>query len=360
MRALLERIGFRVFYGADLGRDDMDRLTIAFSRAARRAQVAFAFYAGHGVQVDGTNYLIPVDALIEDEADLRQMFRLDDMIRDAARRRALGVVAVDACRDNPFAGEHGGTTDCRSDAVRSWASTRQRLRRAAGSAAPHAGRLRDVRQRAPPRTDSAATAPSPRRMLQETSTEPRDVRIVFGEVVDDVVSATHNQQRPNNWDSLGGSRCSLVRPEVGGAGPGEPSSCPLSGAAIQRSLVRLGLLASAEGGDAFGDAPCARAISSFQRRPRRSRDRVPDRADEMVALHSEARSRRAPSRCRSSISDDVPERAWETQPDRTAMLAHGQGRTILLSSRQTACRRACRYAVCWYRKAADAGDVTRR
>ena len=102
MRALLERIGFQVFFGTDLGRNDMDKLTIGFSRAAHRAKVAFAFYAGHGVQVDGTNYLIPVDAMIEDEANLRQMFRLDDMILDAAGAQQLGVVAVDACRDNLF------------------------------------------------------------------------------------------------------------------------------------------------------------------------------------------------------------------------------------------------------------------
>src|SRR3954454_12426156 len=102
MKALLERMGFSVFFGKDLGRDDLEDLTGDFSEAARKAKIAFTFYAGHGVQVDGVNYLIPVDAKIDNVSKLRKMFRLDTLIGDASGAGQLGVVVVDACRDNPF------------------------------------------------------------------------------------------------------------------------------------------------------------------------------------------------------------------------------------------------------------------
>ena len=102
LRALFTRMGFTVFDGTDLGRDAMEDLMIRFAKEASKAEVALAFYAGHGIQVEGSNYLIPVDADIKDEFDLRRLIRLDDMVRDAGRADRLGLVMVDACRDNPF------------------------------------------------------------------------------------------------------------------------------------------------------------------------------------------------------------------------------------------------------------------
>ena len=98
-------MGFQVFDGLDLKRTAMEDVMVRFARAASKAKVALAYYAGHGVRVDGANYLIPVDAVIQDDADLIRQIRLDDMIRDTARADRLAVVVVDACRDNPFVGE---------------------------------------------------------------------------------------------------------------------------------------------------------------------------------------------------------------------------------------------------------------
>ena len=102
MAALLRRLGFQVTAGLDLTDAAMEGRVRAFSRQARAAKVALFFYAGHGMQVDGVNYLVPVDAQLADEADLP----FDALPLDLVLKRMGGgtnLVFLDACRDNPFA-----------------------------------------------------------------------------------------------------------------------------------------------------------------------------------------------------------------------------------------------------------------
>ena len=102
MAALLRRLGFQVTAGLDLTDAAMEDRVRAFSRQARAAKVALFFYAGHGMQVDGVNYLVPVDAQLADEADLP----FETVALDLVLKRMGGgtnLVFLDACRDNPFA-----------------------------------------------------------------------------------------------------------------------------------------------------------------------------------------------------------------------------------------------------------------
>jgi hypothetical protein len=96
--AVLERLGFRVLKGTDLERDAMVDLVEEFARAASEADVALAYFAGHGLQVRDVNYLIPVDGRVQDEFGLRRLVRLDELIEDTGRARKLALVVVDACR----------------------------------------------------------------------------------------------------------------------------------------------------------------------------------------------------------------------------------------------------------------------
>ena len=101
MALALEPLGFDVVIkGTDLTeREFADKLR-EFARAAHGADVTLLFYAGHGVQVDGENYLIPVDAEIRDELDLqRRTFKLTTFLNEMRGRTNL--VFLDACRDNP-------------------------------------------------------------------------------------------------------------------------------------------------------------------------------------------------------------------------------------------------------------------
>ncbi|WP_179734234.1 MULTISPECIES: caspase family protein [unclassified Bradyrhizobium] len=101
--ASLKRSGFEVIQGIDLRQADMQDLTIRFARAASRADVAIFYYSGHAMQYNGVNYLMPVDATLTDEADLKRFVRVDDIVNDLQQAKNLRILVLDSCRDNPLA-----------------------------------------------------------------------------------------------------------------------------------------------------------------------------------------------------------------------------------------------------------------
>jgi Caspase domain len=101
--AALKRSGFETILGVDLDKAGMEEIAIKFARAARGADVAMFYYSGHGMQFGGTNYLVPVDATLTDEADLRRLTKVDDIVADLQQAKSLRILVLDACRDNPLA-----------------------------------------------------------------------------------------------------------------------------------------------------------------------------------------------------------------------------------------------------------------
>jgi formylglycine-generating enzyme required for sulfatase activity len=101
----LKRLGFETIVGLDLNKDGMEEKSIAFARAARDADVALVYYSGHAMQFGGFNYLMPVDAALHDEADLRRLTRVDEIVADLKQAKNLRILVLDACRDNPLADE---------------------------------------------------------------------------------------------------------------------------------------------------------------------------------------------------------------------------------------------------------------
>jgi uncharacterized caspase-like protein len=102
--AALKRIGFSVVEGYDLGFTAMAERLKSFGRVADKASVALVYYAGHGLQMQGTNYFLPVDAKVQRERDLAyDAISLDMILREAEAAHDLRIVILDACRDNPFA-----------------------------------------------------------------------------------------------------------------------------------------------------------------------------------------------------------------------------------------------------------------
>jgi Caspase domain/VHL beta domain len=101
--AALKRSGFETILRVDLDKAGMDEAAIAFSRAARAADVAVFYYSGHAMQFAGVNYLMPVDARLNDEADFRRMARVDDIVADLQQAKNLRILVLDSCRDNPLA-----------------------------------------------------------------------------------------------------------------------------------------------------------------------------------------------------------------------------------------------------------------
>jgi hypothetical protein len=101
--AALRGAGFDVITGLDLDKNGMDDAAIRFARAARDADVAMFYYSGHAMQFASFNYLMPVDANLTDEADLRRMTRVDEIVADLQQAKNLRILVLDACRDNPLA-----------------------------------------------------------------------------------------------------------------------------------------------------------------------------------------------------------------------------------------------------------------
>jgi len=102
MAASLKKLGFDVELKLDASKADIDGMLRRFSGKAEKATVAALFYAGHGIQVGGSNYLVPIDANPRNERDLkRDMVKMDDVIDDMGDAR-VKLVFFDACRDNPL------------------------------------------------------------------------------------------------------------------------------------------------------------------------------------------------------------------------------------------------------------------
>jgi tetratricopeptide (TPR) repeat protein len=99
----LTEIGFAVTEGIDLDRVAMQKMTRDFLREAARAQVALVYYAGHGVQIGGRNYLVPVDAQLKAGHDITEtMIDMDTIMAGLDDQIRTNILILDACRDNPL------------------------------------------------------------------------------------------------------------------------------------------------------------------------------------------------------------------------------------------------------------------
>jgi hypothetical protein len=105
MAAALDKAGFKVVLGLDLDKRAFDRTIRDFARILSDADAAVLFYAGHGLQVAGRNYLVPIDAKLESERDLDfEAVPLEFLLRqmEIDREGRTNIVFLDACRDNPL------------------------------------------------------------------------------------------------------------------------------------------------------------------------------------------------------------------------------------------------------------------
>ena len=105
MAAALKEVGIEVILGLDLDKRAFDMKVRDFARALTAADTGIFFYAGHGLQVAGRNYLVPVDAQLQNERDLDfEAVALDFVLKqmELERETKTNIVFLDACRDNPL------------------------------------------------------------------------------------------------------------------------------------------------------------------------------------------------------------------------------------------------------------------
>jgi hypothetical protein len=121
MAKLLRNVGFDVVEGANLTRDKMTEKLLDFGKKAEGADVALFFYAGHGIAVNGINYLLPVDADLKSEMDVKlgAAINVDLTLEQTMGDAKVKLVFLDACRDNPFAAKIRSAKATRSVSVAS-------------------------------------------------------------------------------------------------------------------------------------------------------------------------------------------------------------------------------------------------
>ncbi len=116
----LKRAGFEVILGIDVDKREFDTKVRNFADLLENADAAIFFYAGHGLQVSGRNFLLPIDARVQTERDLDfDSVNLDFVLKqmELGRAEKTNIVFLDACRDNPFAGNLARSMGTRSASI---------------------------------------------------------------------------------------------------------------------------------------------------------------------------------------------------------------------------------------------------
>jgi hypothetical protein len=119
MAGVLRNVGFDVVEGTNLTREKMTERLLEFGKKAQGADVAVFFYAGHGIAISGTNYLLPVDADIKSEMDVKlgSAINIDLTLDQTMSDAKVKLVFLDACRDNPFAAKIKSNSPTRSVSI---------------------------------------------------------------------------------------------------------------------------------------------------------------------------------------------------------------------------------------------------
>ena len=203
MSATLKAAGFdTVDLKLDLRANEMRRALRDFSDQVRDADVAIVYFAGHGIEVDGMNYLIPTDAVLERDIDTYdEAIALDRVMTVVEPSRKLRLVILDACRDNPFNKTMKRTLSQRAigrglaKVEPASPNTLIAFAAKAGSTASDGG---------------GQNSPFTAALIKHLPKPGLDLRKAFGFARDEVLRATNNKQEPFIYGSLGGDDFALV------------------------------------------------------------------------------------------------------------------------------------------------------
>lgn len=203
MADLLRKSGFDVVETKrDVGIADLRRAVGDFSDKAQDADIAVVFFAGHGIEVDGTNYLVPADARLARDFDIEdEALSLDRLLKAIEPAKRLRLVMLDACRDNPFAKTMKRTVASRS-VGRGLAKVEPVVSDTLIAFAAKAGSVA--------LDGDSSNSPFTTALLEHIATPGVDLRIAFGRVRDSVLSSTGRKQEPYVYGSLGGNTVAIV------------------------------------------------------------------------------------------------------------------------------------------------------
>jgi hypothetical protein len=201
--ALLTKAGFDVVdERRDVGVVEFKRAVREFLNSAANADIVVVYYSGHGIEVGGTNYLIPVDAKLASDYDIDdETISLDRIMLTAQSAKRLSLIILDACRDNPFL-----RTAARATTTRSVANRLVGVQPAGtDSLIAYAAKAGSVSY-----DGAGSNSPFTTALVKYIAEPGLDIRIALGKVRDDVLASTGNRQEPFVYGSLGGADISLV------------------------------------------------------------------------------------------------------------------------------------------------------
>jgi uncharacterized caspase-like protein len=200
---MFKSVGFEtVISRSDLGVVEFKRAVREFLFTAENADIAVVYYAGHGVEIGGTNYLVPVDAKLSRDYDVEdEAVALDRIIWALQSVKRLRLILLDACRDNPF------PSRLRSAGIRSTmkGGLGQLEDVSADTLVAYAAKAGSVSYDGDGPNSPYATA-----LLRHLAEPGVDIRITLGRVRDDVINMSGGRQEPFIYGSLGGATIPLV------------------------------------------------------------------------------------------------------------------------------------------------------
>lgn len=197
MAAALRGLGFDVVEGTNLDRYGMDDAVRAFGRKVDRTDLALFFYAGHGLQVAGRNYLVPIDAKLERAGDVNfDTIDVSFVLTLMEAEKRVNLVFLDACRDNPLARTLARSLGTRSASVGHGLAS---VHSALGTMIAYATEPDNVALDGEGRNSPFTSA-----LLRHIGDKGVDIGTVMRRVRAEVVAATHEKQVPWDHSSLVG------------------------------------------------------------------------------------------------------------------------------------------------------------
>uniref|UniRef100_A0A9E8CN63 Caspase family protein n=1 Tax=Bosea sp. NBC_00436 TaxID=2969620 RepID=A0A9E8CN63_9HYPH len=189
MVTALRKVGFEVVDGIDLDKRGMDSALTRFARLAQDADAAMFYFAGHGFQFNGENYLVPVEAKIEDEVGVQyETTRLNDVVTALNYAKGVKIMVLDACRNNPFVGLLAKRQATRGFSVGSGLAP---VQRAQGMVIAYATQANDVA------ADGAGrNSPFTAALVREIDQPGLEVAALFRRVQKSVYDTTAGRQTP--------------------------------------------------------------------------------------------------------------------------------------------------------------------
>ncbi len=212
--AVLEGIGFEVTTLLDGSYQDLQNTLDSFSFTSETADLALIYFAGHGIEVQGENFLVPVDAYVTSNRDVqRSSVSLKDFMKTVDRARKMRIVILDSCRNNPF-GDALDLAAVDQSAADDSAPAARGQGGGLAPATPDRGTLvafaaRDGEVALDGEGDNSPFAMA----LVEKLAEPGlEISLMFRQIRDQVLNATGNQQEPHTYGSLSGTPFYLAGP----------------------------------------------------------------------------------------------------------------------------------------------------